>query len=112
MESSNTLKGQEPRPVAIWRTLVKQAKVPTQDIAICTSTKELPKDAARVSSIDQLSDTYPHIIFNKKLQEGWDDPSVYLCYFDGETRVPRPAFSKSWDGPFVSRVQSTSMMRN
>lgn len=26
-----------------------------------------------------------HIIFNKKLQEGWDDPSVYVCYFDGKT---------------------------
>jgi hypothetical protein len=38
----------------------------------------------RVATINQLSDAFPHIIFNKKLQEGWDDPSVYLCYFDGK----------------------------
>lgn len=85
VETSNTVKGQEPRPVAIWRTLVKQGKVAAEEIAICTNTKEIPKEAVRVASIDQLSDAYPHIIFNKKLQEGWDDPSVYLCYFDGET---------------------------
>ena len=85
VETSNTVKGQEPRPVSIWRTLVNQGKVPAEDIAICTNTKELPKEAVRVATIDQLSDAYPHIIFNKKLQEGWDDPSVYLCYFDGET---------------------------
>ncbi len=85
VESSNTTKGQEPRPVGIWRTLVTQGKVPSDEIAVCTNTKELPKEAVRVSTIDQLSDSLPHIIFNKKLQEGWDDPSVYLCYFDGET---------------------------
>jgi type III restriction enzyme len=85
VETSNTVKGQEPRPVAIWRTLVKQGKVAAEEIAICTNTKEIPKEAVRVATIDQLSDAYPHIIFNKKLQEGWDDPSVYLCYFDGET---------------------------
>lgn len=85
VETSNTVKGMEPRPVSIWRTLVNQGKVPAEGIAICTNTKELPKEAVRVATIDQLSDAYPHIIFNKKLQEGWDDPSVYLCYFDGET---------------------------
>jgi type III restriction enzyme len=85
VETSNTVKGMEPRPVSIWRTLVKQGKIPAEEIAICTNTKELPKEAVRVATIDQLSDAYPHIIFNKKLQEGWDDPSVYLCYFDGET---------------------------
>jgi len=85
VETSNTVKGQEPRPIAIWRTLVKQGKVAAEEIAICTNTKEIPKEAVRVATIDQLSDAYPHIIFNKKLQEGWDDPSVYLCYFDGET---------------------------
>jgi type III restriction enzyme len=85
VETSNTVKGQEPRPVSIWRTLVNQGKVPVEQIAVCTNTKELPKEAVRVATIDQLSDAYPHIIFNKKLQEGWDDPSVYLCYFDGKT---------------------------
>ena len=85
VETSNTVKGQEPRPASIWRTLVNQGKVPAEQIAVCTNTKELPKEAVRVATIDQLSDSYPHIIFNKKLQEGWDDPSVYLCYFDGKT---------------------------
>jgi type III restriction enzyme len=85
VETSNTVKGQEPRPTAIWRTLVDQGKVPVGQIAVCTNTKELPKEAVRVATIDQLSDGYTHIIFNKKLQEGWDDPSVYVCYFDGKT---------------------------
>lgn len=85
VETSNTVKGQEPRPVSIWRTLVNQGKVGADSIAVCTNTKELPKEAIRVATIDQLSDSFPHIIFNKKLQEGWDDPSVYVCYFDGET---------------------------
>jgi type III restriction enzyme len=85
VEASNTRKGAEPRPVTIWRTLVNLCKVPPENIAVCTNTKDLPKEAVRVESIDQLSDDYTHIIFNKKLQEGWDDPSVYVCYFDGET---------------------------
>lgn len=85
VEASNAVKGQEARPVSIWRTLVNKGTVSAEQIAVCTNTKELPKEAVRVTTIDQLSDAYPHIIFNKKLQEGWDDPSVYLCYFDGKT---------------------------
>jgi type III restriction enzyme len=86
VETSNTkVKGAEPRPVSIWRTLVNLCKVSPETIAICTNTKELPKEAVRVETIDQLSDDFTHIVFNKKLQEGWDDPSVYVCYFDGET---------------------------
>lgn len=87
VESSNTrAKGVEPRPVALWRMLVNLFKVSAERIAVCTNTRDLPKDAVRVKSIDQLSDDFTHIIFNKKLQEGWDDPSVYICYFDGKTR--------------------------
>jgi len=86
VETSNVrTKGVEPRPVAIWRTLVNLCKVSPENIAVCTNTKELPKDAVRVQTIEQLSEDFTHIIFNKKLQEGWDDPSVYVCYFDGET---------------------------
>jgi type III restriction enzyme len=84
VESSNVKQG-EARPITIWRTLVNQGKIDPENIAVCTNTKDLPKDANRVETIDQLSDDYTHIIFNKKLQEGWDDPSVYLCYFDGKT---------------------------
>jgi type III restriction enzyme len=76
----------EARPTAIWRTLVNLCRVPPENIAVCTNTKDLPRDAIRVENIDQLSDEFRHIIFNKKLQEGWDDPSVYVCYFDGKTQ--------------------------
>jgi type III restriction enzyme len=86
VETSNTrTKGVDPPPVVIWRTLVNLCKVPPETIAVCTNTKDLPKEAIRVETIDQLSEDYTHIIFNKKLQEGWDDPSVYVCYFDGQT---------------------------
>lgn len=86
VEASNArVKGVEPRPIAIWKTLVNTCKVPVESIAVCTNTKDLPKEAVRVESINQLSEDFTHIIFNKKLQEGWDDPSVYVCYFDGKT---------------------------
>lgn len=85
VEKSNSSKEAEPRPVAIWRTLVQKCKVNPDSIAVCTNTRELPKEATRVSSIDQLSEAFTHIIFNKKLQEGWDDPTVYCCFFDGRT---------------------------
>ncbi len=86
VETSNpTAKGGDPRPVALWKVLVQQCKVKPESIAICTNTKDLPKDAIRVDTIDQLTPEHKHIIFNKKLQEGWDDPSVYVCYFDGKT---------------------------
>lgn len=84
VEASNT-KGVEARPIAIWKTLVNECKVPVDAIAVCTNTRDLPRDAHRVERIDQLSEQFKHIIFNKKLQEGWDDPSVYVCYFDGKT---------------------------
>lgn len=83
--SGISVKGADPRPIAIWKTLVNSCKVPPQAIAICTNTKDLPPDAVRAETIDDLSDEYLHIIFNKKLQEGWDDPSVYVCYLDGKT---------------------------
>lgn len=86
VEASNTgIKGLEARPVAIWKMLVDSCGVAPSSIAVCTNTKELPKDAVRVQTVDKLSDEFTHIIFNKKLQEGWDDPAVYACYFDGKT---------------------------
>ncbi|MEJ7935267.1 hypothetical protein WG907_13515 [Sphingobium sp. AN558] len=74
------------RPGTIWRALVNLYNVSPENIAVCTNTKDLPRDAIRVANINQLSDQFTHIIFNKKLQEGWDDPSVYICYFDGSTQ--------------------------
>jgi type III restriction enzyme len=85
VESSNTPKGAVARPLAIWNVLRAECGVPAESIAICTNTKGLPKQAVQVKTIAQFSDDLTHIIFNKKLQEGWDDPAVYVCYFDGET---------------------------
>jgi len=85
VEASNTTKSVESRPVFIWNTLTKKARETAQSVAVCTNTKELPKGAIRVKTIDELSEDLIHIIFNKKLQEGWDDPTVYVCYLDGET---------------------------
>jgi type III restriction enzyme len=75
----------ETRPAEIWRILTTQFKVSSAEIAVCTNTKELPRGAIRVKTIEELSEKCTHIIFNKRFQEGWDDPAVYVCYFDGKT---------------------------
>lgn len=87
VERSNPPRGSpdEARPVAIWNHLRRRG-VPADEIAIFTDTKVLPHDAERVSSLSQLEPRYRHIIFNQSLQEGWDDPEAYVCYFDGVTR--------------------------
>ena len=87
VEKSNPSRGShdEPRPVVIWRHL-RGRGVPADEIAIFTDTKVLPNDAERVASLSQLSPNYRHIIFNQSLQEGWDDPEAYVCYFDGVTK--------------------------
>ena len=85
VESSNVAKGTDSRPTAIWKYLVNSCGVCPEHIAVCTNSKDLPKDAIMVQSIDQLSNSLTHIVFNKRLQEGWDDPSVYVCYLDGKT---------------------------
>jgi type III restriction enzyme len=87
VEQSNPRRGShdEPRPVAIWRHL-RARGVPSDEIAIFTDTRELPDDAERVTSLTQLAPRYRHIIFNQSLQEGWDDPEAYVCYFDGVTK--------------------------
>jgi type III restriction enzyme len=87
VEQSNPRRGstEEPRPVIIWRYLRSQG-VPADEIAVYTDTKELPSEAVRVNSLAHLHSRYRHIIFNQSLQEGWDDPEAYVCYFDGITR--------------------------
>jgi type III restriction enzyme len=86
VEKSNPPRGsaEEARPVVIWRHL-RERGVPAEEIAIFTDTRELPEGAERVSSLSQLEPRYRHIIFNQTLQEGWDDPEAYVCYFDGAT---------------------------
>jgi type III restriction enzyme len=87
VERSNPPRGtrEEARPVAIWKHL-RARGVPAEAIAVFTDTKTLPEDAERVTSLSQLEPHYRHIIFNQSLQEGWDDPEAYVCYFDGVTR--------------------------
>jgi type III restriction enzyme len=87
VERSNPPRGsqEESRPGAIWLYLVERGVRP-EEIAVFTDTKTLPEGARRVSSLSQLDPQYRHIIFNQALQEGWDDPEAYVCYFDGVTR--------------------------
>jgi len=87
VEQSNPPSGstEKARPAVIWQHLVDRGIEP-RSIAIFTDTKELPKGAEKVSSLSGLQPRHRHIIFNQSLQEGWDDPEVYVCYFDGTTK--------------------------
>ena len=87
VEKSNPRRGtvEEPPPVIIWRYLQSRG-VPPTEIAVYTDTRELPEGAERVTSLAGLHARYRHIIFNQSLQEGWDDPEAYVCYFDGVTK--------------------------
>ncbi len=87
VEKSNPPRGSkaEAPPVTIWRYL-RSKDIPADEIAIYTDTRELPESAEKVSSLSGLHDRYRHIIFNQTLQEGWDDPEAYVCYFDGVTK--------------------------
>ena len=85
VETSNPRRGEIiSRPVAIWEYL-REKKVPAEDIAVYTQTKVLPDDAERVSSLSDLEAHHLHIICNRALQEGWDDPEAYVEYFDDES---------------------------
>jgi len=88
VEESNTRQG-DPRPVVLWKALVQSHGVSAAAIAVATDTRELPEGAEKIASFDALHPRHRHIIFNKKLEEGWDDPEAYIAYFDGETRSAR-----------------------
>lgn len=87
VQQSNPKKGsvEEARPVVIWKYL-RSKRVPANEIAVYTDTRLLPADAERISALSQLQPRHKHIIFNQSLQEGWDDPEAYVCYFDGVTK--------------------------
>jgi type III restriction enzyme len=51
-----------------------------------TGSKNLPAKAERITDLTQLHERHRFLIFNKKFQEGWDDPQAYVAYFDGETK--------------------------
>ena len=82
VEKSNPTKNEiVSRPVAIWEFLRSQ-KLAADEIAVYTQTKRLPDEAERVSSLSDLKPHHRHIICNRALQEGWDDPEAYVEYFD------------------------------
>lgn len=87
VERSNPPRGSidDPPPVLIWRHL-RASGIGGESIAVYTDTRVLPDGAERISSLGGLHERHRHIIFNQTLQEGWDDPEAYVCYFDGVTR--------------------------
>jgi len=87
VEKSNPARGrvEESRPTIIWRYL-RLRGVPADEIAVFTDTRDLPPEAEKISNLSRLQPRHRHIIFNQSLQEGWDDPEAYVCYFDGVTR--------------------------
>lgn len=91
VEQSNLKKGEagDPPPTVIWRYLHERCGIPVEQIAVATDTKDLPKEAEQVSDFAALKPQHRHIIFNKKLEEGWDNPEAYIAYFDGETKSAR-----------------------
>lgn len=82
----------EAPPILIWRHLVDECRVDPNDIAVYCNLKvarEYPAPpefhlfAGGEKDYDQfIAGKFRHIIFNKGLQEGWDDPSVYFAYVD------------------------------
>jgi len=79
-------------PIEIWRYLTGQCGVPADEIAVYADLKThkdfpLPPDFVLFSGGEKdydefIAGDYRHIIFNKTLQEGWDDPAVYFAYVD------------------------------
>lgn len=82
----------EAPPILIWRYLVEDCGIDPDEIAVYCALKlnrdfPAPPDfhlfAGGDRDYDQfIAGPYRHIIFNKSLQEGWDDPAVYFAYVD------------------------------
>jgi type III restriction enzyme len=79
-------------PIVIWRYLVDHHGLNPDSIAVYCSLKfdrnypapdgfHLFKDGDR-DYTDFIAGHYQHVIFNKTLQEGWDDPMAYFAYVD------------------------------
>lgn len=79
-------------PILIWRYLTEECGVDPATIAVYANLKvdkdhPLPDDFVLFSGgdgdyADFTEGDYQHVIFNLRLQEGWDDPSVYFAYID------------------------------
>ena len=90
-DASKPFKFREAPPIRIWRYLVEQKNISPKEIAIYAdlhfSDGNKPDEVNLFSNgendfDDFASGDYKHIIFNKSLQEGWDDPACYLAYID------------------------------
>ena len=80
------------RPIVIWRTLVEKVGIDPNTIAVYCSLQgsEFPDDFHLVKNFEELQQgDFRHIIFNLRLQEGWDDPEVYFAYVDKTMRSAR-----------------------
>lgn len=79
-------------PILIWRYLTEHCGVPADEVAVYADLKTdrdfpLPSDFVLFNGgesdyDDFVAGDYRHVIFNRTLQEGWDDPSVYFAYVD------------------------------
>jgi type III restriction enzyme len=80
------------RPIVIWRDLVAAGVAP-DSIAIYAELKlgaDHPDNCHLPADFNELrAGNYEHIIFNKRLEEGWDDPAVSLAYIDKWTESTR-----------------------
>ena len=75
------------RPIRVWRELVAAGVDPLK-IAIHAGLKRSPDMPAEFRLLSDYKELEPggfeHIIFNKKLEEGWDEPTVYIVHMDQE----------------------------
>ena len=79
-------------PILIWRHLTEKLKVDPEQIAVYCDLKvdkeyALPEEfrlfpGGDKSYADFSAGNFSHIIFNQSLQEGWDEPLLYLAYID------------------------------
>ncbi|RVL83945.1 hypothetical protein CN140_12470 [Sinorhizobium meliloti] len=79
-------------PILIWRYLTEKLGVDPDEIAVYCDLKSdkefpLPEEfnlfpGGDKSYADFTSREFTHIIFNQSLQEGWDEPLLYLAYID------------------------------
>jgi type III restriction enzyme len=79
-------------PILIWRYLTEQCDIATEEVVVYADLKThrdfpIPPNfnlftGGERDYEDFVAGDFTHIIFNRTLQEGWDDPSVYFAYVD------------------------------
>ncbi|MCW2278726.1 DEAD/DEAH box helicase [Heliophilum fasciatum] len=76
------------RPYQIMDALIRLGVSPSTIVLATKKSKTaiLPRGVLYAETLEDMEGKhYKHIIFNKRLQEGWDDPEVYLAYIDQDT---------------------------